>query len=260
MTHWLDAVQRVLDQPDPGDRRRRALVLGDPLHRAADRCREAGMEVVRVATPHGVSVRRFDREPGDTVVWSDADSLPFEDGAFDLVVAHATLEFCSDDRQVTGELGRVLREGGQLVVRLPRRGRLTALDALNLYRYTAEITGRADVPVESMPIGWRRHYEESDLDAIFAPSPLSPTRVDRCGLGLGELAYFPGLVATRAVLDRPSAAQRLRGWYARFGDLDEYMPGPATFVVTATREGSHAETAPDDDPGRHFSNRDSLPV
>lgn len=236
MTHWLDAIRRILNEPGQSPAARRALILGDPVHRAADLCEAAGLDVVRVATPHGVAALRFDREPGDMVVRADAGALPFRDLTFDLVVVHATLEFCHDDRQVVGELARVLRVGGHLVARLPRRGQLEAVDALNLYRYLRELSGRGDIPTEAMPIGWRRHYDESDLDAIFSPLPLTRTRIEHGGLALGEIAYLPGLIATRSVGDRPAAAQRLRTWYARFADMDEHLPGPATFVVTAIRD------------------------
>lgn len=45
-----------------------------------------------------------------------AEALPFPDGAFDLVICLETLEFLMDARAVLGELVRVLRPGGLLVL------------------------------------------------------------------------------------------------------------------------------------------------
>ena len=235
MTHWLSSVRWVLSDPGHPAAGGQALILGDPVHRAATLCERAGMVVVRAVTPHGVAARRFEGDERDLVVRTSASALPFRDGAFDLVIAHATMEFCHDDRRVARELARVLRPDGRLVLRLPFQGRVTALDALNLYRYTREVSGRGDIPPEALPIGWRRHYTLEDLNATLSGSPLSIDRIDRGGLGLGEVAFWPGLVLTRSILQRPEATQRLRGLYARFADLDDHLPGPATITVTASR-------------------------
>lgn len=241
MTHWLDVLRQTLHDPGFSPAGRRALILGDPAHRAADLCTAAGMEVVRLEVSHGVAARRFAETDSDLVVRADVGALPFRDATFDLVIAQATLEFTHDDRQAVGELARVLAAGGRLIVRLPRRGRLAAVDALNLYRYTRELSGHGDIAPESLPIGWRRHYGPDDLDAVFVRPELSAIEVVSGGLALGEAAYWPGLVLTRSILNRPGLVQRLRGIYARTGDFDEILPGPATLVVTAQRTARRAD-------------------
>jgi SAM-dependent methyltransferase len=50
---------------------------------------------------------------------ADAQALPFRDGAFDLVTALDVLEHLDDDAVAAGELRRVLRPGGALVVFVP---------------------------------------------------------------------------------------------------------------------------------------------
>ena len=114
-----------------------------------------------------------------------------------------------------------------------------ARDELEARRFNCLVTvaalGFGDIPPEALPIGWRRHYTYEDLAAILPEATLSVERRDHGGLGLGELAYWPGLVLTRSVIQRPGATQRLRGLYARFGDLDDHLPGPATITVTARR-------------------------
>jgi ubiquinone/menaquinone biosynthesis C-methylase UbiE len=62
-----------------------------------------------------VSRRRFrDRgQPPPLLVCACAEHLPFEDGAFDVVVSTATLEFTRDVDRVLAECARVLRPGGR---------------------------------------------------------------------------------------------------------------------------------------------------
>jgi SAM-dependent methyltransferase len=66
-------------------------------------------------------------QAGETVAGSaavavvgDAFTLPFPDGAFDIVVISEVLEHIPDDRSVIAELDRVLRPGGTLAVTVPR--------------------------------------------------------------------------------------------------------------------------------------------
>jgi SAM-dependent methyltransferase len=50
-----------------------------------------------------------------------AESLPFEDGFFDVVLSHEVWEHVNDDRAAAREAVRVLRPGGRLVVFVPNR-------------------------------------------------------------------------------------------------------------------------------------------
>src|SRR5262245_38037778 len=54
-------------------------------------------------------LRRFER------VRADAYTLPFVDGAFDLVFSNLMLQWCDDLDAVFGEIARVLKPGGLLV-------------------------------------------------------------------------------------------------------------------------------------------------
>jgi SAM-dependent methyltransferase len=57
---------------------------------------------------------------GVTSVLGSALSLPFDDGAFDRVIAAEVMEHIDDDRGALRELARVLRPGGVLAVTVPR--------------------------------------------------------------------------------------------------------------------------------------------
>jgi SAM-dependent methyltransferase len=58
------------------------------------------------------------------------EPLPFEDSAFDLVLAAETLEHVRDVQLLLSEARRVLRPGGTLALTTPAHGRRTALAAL----------------------------------------------------------------------------------------------------------------------------------
>ncbi len=72
---------------------------------------------VEIELPRAVEAR--DRARG--VVQSVGETLPFEDKAFDVVFSHEVLEHVSDDRQCAGEMVRVTRPGGHIVIFVPNR-------------------------------------------------------------------------------------------------------------------------------------------
>lgn len=51
-----------------------------------------------------------------------AESLPFPNNSFDLLLSHEVLEHVRDDRQAVTEMARVLKPSGRLVVFVPNRG------------------------------------------------------------------------------------------------------------------------------------------
>ena len=81
------------------------------------------------------------RECGGLALLSDVTTLPFHDGAFDLVCAFDIVEHVKDDRRVFAELSRVARPGATVVFSVPlHQARWTAFDALvgHVRRYEAE--------------------------------------------------------------------------------------------------------------------------
>lgn len=79
---------------------------------------DRGAEVVGVDASGGMVAEARERY-GDLATFERADlreGLPFEDGAFDLVVCQLTLEHVADWDPVMDTFARVLAEGGELVV------------------------------------------------------------------------------------------------------------------------------------------------
>jgi ubiquinone/menaquinone biosynthesis C-methylase UbiE len=67
-------------------------------------------DVARILTSHGVTARLFS---------SGAETMPFEDGFFDCIVAVSSLEFVNDIDAAGREMARVLRPDGTLVMVMP---------------------------------------------------------------------------------------------------------------------------------------------
>jgi len=82
-----------------------------PLQRARS---TIGIDLANVAVRRAVG-----RHPRLQGVVADVRRLPFQSGAFDLVVSTSTLDHfghASDIREALGELNRVLRAGGELII------------------------------------------------------------------------------------------------------------------------------------------------
>lgn len=80
-------------------------------------------------------LRRFRRSLKE----ADAHSLPFEEAAFDLVIAVHVIYFWKDPGQVLNEVKRVLRSGGSFVLCMHSREKMIQDDACkNFTLYTSD--------------------------------------------------------------------------------------------------------------------------
>jgi 2-polyprenyl-3-methyl-5-hydroxy-6-metoxy-1,4-benzoquinol methylase len=121
-----------------------------------------------------------------TYTCGPADDVPYPDAHFDAVLLLDVLEHVPETESVVNEVTRLLRPGGQLIVSVPNRGSLAALDSLNLYR--AWLGDRAPAPTDDP--SWIRHpyHEHYDLEQIrrmFAPD-FKVRAVQYTGLGIAE--------------------------------------------------------------------------
>ena len=106
--------------------------------------------------------RRF---PNARFAQTDAHALPFEANAFDAVVSASTLHYLADPAGALGQMRRVAKSGGRVVVLDWRR------DAWTM-RLMEAVLRRVD-PAH------RRTLTPADLRALLREAGLAPTRVRR---------------------------------------------------------------------------------
>jgi len=117
-----------------------------------------GTQFVDISAPALMKLR----ECGAQVVLSEIRSLPFADGAFDLVCALDVIEHVDDDHLGLAELSRVTKEGGTLVISAPLHpSRWTEFDDF---------------------VGHKRRYEPADLISKLAQHRLVVERSARFGM------------------------------------------------------------------------------
>jgi SAM-dependent methyltransferase len=112
----LHAGMRVLDAGCGGGRH-----LCEPF-------RTPGVDVAGVDLNRGdlgkargyLSLMAGERSGRWVVAQADVTKLPFSDGSFDVVICSEVLEHIEDNRAAVRELVRVLKQGGDLVVTVPR--------------------------------------------------------------------------------------------------------------------------------------------
>lgn len=112
-THLLDPVMLQLCSVVSG---LGALDVGCGEGRFCRMLRERGAEVVGIDPTESLLKVAEERDPHGEYQLACAENLPFESASFDLVVSYLTLIDIEDFRGAIGEMARVLRLGGKLVV------------------------------------------------------------------------------------------------------------------------------------------------
>jgi SAM-dependent methyltransferase len=131
---------------------------------------------------------------------ADIQALPFRNETFDLVVSCETVEHVTDPARAIGELARVLRPGGRLVLTTPNY-----IGPIGLYRGYMRLTGR-------------RFTETGQPVNRFVVWPRTWRWVRRAGLtvvhasGTGHYVPFPGRPPIRWRL--PDRLPWMTRWFA----------------------------------------------
>ncbi|RZL77125.1 MAG: SAM-dependent methyltransferase [Rhodococcus sp. (in: high G+C Gram-positive bacteria)] len=141
---------------------------------------------------------------------ADAETIPYEDGTFDLVVGHAVLHHIPDVEQSLREVLRVLKPGGRFVF----AGEPTTIG--NFYaRWLGRATWEATTRVTKLPFlaDWRRPQAELDessraaaLEAVVDLHTFDPSDLEK-------IAKSAGAEQVHAATEEFAAA--LLGWPVR---------------------------------------------
>ena len=128
----------------------------------------------------------------------NGEALEFEDGSFDLVYAHGVVQYTENPAKMVGEIRRVLKPGGEVVVMAYNRRSWLSL----LSRFSGKSLQHEDAPVfYPFSIGQFR-----DLLAGFSNVTISPERFPATtGLHKGRAAsfYYAALVGLFRLIPRP---------------------------------------------------------
>ncbi len=159
--NWLPATDRVLDV---------GCGNGIYTHWLGKKCGQA------VGVDHNQpnldwAKREF---PECEFVFSDGESLPFEDESFGAVMLTEVLEHTRDDRATLREIARVTRPGGVLLLSTPHRGLFAGLDPDNALNLFFAAISRLKIPkpgggrfYQNFRFDWHRHYSEAELRALL---------------------------------------------------------------------------------------------
>jgi ubiquinone/menaquinone biosynthesis C-methylase UbiE len=148
------------------------------------------------------AIRRA-RASGRPLVRADIQRIPFRSNTFDLATSFDVVQSVPDDRAALGEIARVLRPGGSVVLNV------TALDLL-----------RGD---HSQVWGELRRYTRDRAAALVGSAGLEPTRI----------SYLFGSLVPLMLAVRQAQAMRRR-YRAPTGDEDLAVPsGPVNAALTA---------------------------
>lgn len=94
----------------------RALDVGAGEGRFSRMMKSAGIEAVGVEPTPSLRAVAETRDPSGLYVDAKAEELPFEDASFDLVVSYLTLIDIDGIEEAIGEMARVLKPGGSLLI------------------------------------------------------------------------------------------------------------------------------------------------
>ncbi|MBF6589310.1 MAG: class I SAM-dependent methyltransferase [Ktedonobacterales bacterium] len=218
----------------------RVLDLGCAFGFATRLLRRRGYEAVGVDGSGEYIARARRADPQSTYLVADATHVPLPDADFDGVLFLDVLEHLPDERAAIGEIARLLRPGGTLVLSVPHRGLLAWLDSLNLYASFVRITHHGRFPPEIAATGVHQHYSVAQVRALLGGA-FEIRRLRRTGLGLAELANLPPLVLFRWLLPAERIYQIAAfAYYSLYLAEDLVRTGPFGYhlMVVATRRGA----------------------
>lgn len=170
------------------------------------------------------------------------ESLPFEDGFFDVVVLTDVLEHVQSEAAALNEIHRVTRPGSTVIITTPHAGMFAWLDPYNygsfvrthspgIYRFLEQVGfAKSSTPVALV----HRHYSRNDLERMFETSNFKSCYMISDTFRSGCLVY-PLYLNLFEVLIRLSPERTVELTTAPFrwlSELDYWIPyGPISYNI-----------------------------
>ncbi|MEP6977191.1 MAG: class I SAM-dependent methyltransferase [Thermoleophilia bacterium] len=232
---------------DPRHMRLTARPGGRPFSRYVDFDGLAGKQVLEVGCGSGIAVQLFAEAGADvtavdltpwavettrtrleafalegTVLEADGEQLPFGDGSFDLVFSWGVIHHTSDMERALGELVRVCRPGGRVVLMLYHRHSLFFISYRALARFLP-VARRLGLHFEGARAGERegliaRHFTRAEVVRLLERAGLVDVRVLPYGAD-AELLPLPRRVRNPITERIPQRLKdrALRAWGHQLG-------------------------------------------
>lgn len=127
------------------------------------------------------------------------------------VLALDVLESVLDEEAWLSAIATTLAPGGWLTLRVPLEGPAAWLDALNLFRYTQDVSGLGTPPQETRQKDWHRHYRVSEIPLLLERSGLVVQSMTREGSPHSEVKQLSGLLWGTIVRGDNTTESRIRG-------------------------------------------------
>ena len=259
--HLYAALGAILERelvPPRDGRRRRALDAGCGTGFPTALLERLGYAAHGVDISPGLLAVARRRLPAAALALASVEALPYRDGHFDVATCcGSTLSFVEAPARALGELGRVLRPGGRLLVECEHRWSLdlawTLFSSLTFdslgYGVSAadawrQATGspRPGVVIDYPGYGRLRLFTVAELEAMLGAAGLTPLR--RWGLHT-VTNLIPSTILHRARLGRPLAAL-----YRGLRALDQALArcrllhhGSNSLVILARKDDSRETSA-----------------
>lgn len=167
--------------------------------------------------------------------------LPFANGSFARVRLRNQLEHVLREEELLAEIGRVVRPGGVLELRVPAAGPLAGFDAMNLTRYLIDVTHIGRRPIETSEIGWRKHYSERDLAMMLDKAGFDIVASTRSRFVVSEMLEFSARVVFHWAGDNEAAFERVNRAIDRIRGVEDHLRFGDGFLLSATAR-KRAET------------------
>lgn len=114
--------------------------------------------------PAEIEAAKANAPKNASFVVADAQKLPFDSGAFDVVVCSEVLEHIENDLKAVDEMLRVLKQGGRLVLTVPQKNYPFTYDPVNA---VLEFLAGRHLPLGVWGYGDERVYTEASIRALL---------------------------------------------------------------------------------------------